>query len=603
MLSILVSHKNRACVIISTLIGSFMGQACLVAQDADLIAIGKEKFHSQDSASGALLEDSEPYGAFVFIGESSPGSILANPVPFILEPDTTTTQLTFDEDGWNFEGDYDDMATLDAEAPNGTYTINYTGANDGAVSGSLTISGDAYPNAPSLTEASFNALQSATFSSGFTIEWVPFQNGTADDFINVFIEEISSQGGEDVFETAPFEIPGTATTFDVPAGILTDGGGYEVCIEFLKVVDTAMIGGAQAAAFYGSDNCVGFGDTSRKSLQIGFFQNAGSFNAPAGNQVTTNIFPVSNQMYNLTYGFEDDAANFPDQNLIIFDGPAGSPLSGVLATGFFGPDQGVGFGNYATVGFPLPVDVSALSGTYRVSISDAEILRKEVDFPSLVDQSLVVVPTVNLNLDNTIQSIDIDFKDLANQDPSSTDFIRNISITISDESFTPIFQSFNISPTVSSIVPSSLIAWDSVQAIGFFYSTQSGGFYDTQYDKSINQSEPDVLGGTDIEGFPGWKGSPWYMNYNVDFWPWIFHDEHGWQFVATASTSDVIFVWDLGLGEWVFFNENSYRWIFIFGGDNAGWVFTFGDNRPDRRFFQRLDDGSLFSVPPGLPVN
>jgi len=96
--------------------------------------------------------------------------------------------------------------------------------------------------------------------------------------------------------------------------------------------------------------------------------------------------------------------------------------------------------------------------------------------------------------------------------------------------------------------------------------------------------------------------STWYLNYNVDFWPWIYHDEHGWQFVSEDSSEETIFIWDLGLNEWIFFNENSYRWMFLFG-DNSGWIFTFGVNTPDRRFFQRVDDGGLFSVPPDLPVN
>ncbi len=113
----------------------------------------------------------------------------------------------------------------------------------------------------------------------------------------------------------------------------------------------------------------------------------------------------------------------------------------------------------------------------------------------------------------------------------------------------------------------------------------------------------DVFTGVDIPGFPGWRSSSWYKNYNVDFWPWIFHDEHSWQFVADGSTTDVTFVFDLGLDNWVFVNEAAYRWIFVFGGPNQGWIFTFGDNTPGSRFFQRLDDGSLFSIPAGLPVN
>ncbi len=110
---------------------------------------------------------------------------------------------------------------------------------------------------------------------------------------------------------------------------------------------------------------------------------------------------------------------------------------------------------------------------------------------------------------------------------------------------------------------------------------------------------PDVFGGVAIIGFSGWRSSTWYQNYNADFWPWIYHDEHGWQYVAENSAENEIFLWDLGLNEWIFLNESTYRWIYIFGG-NPGWIFTFENNTPQSRFFQRFDDGSLFSIPAGL---
>ncbi len=110
----------------------------------------------------------------------------------------------------------------------------------------------------------------------------------------------------------------------------------------------------------------------------------------------------------------------------------------------------------------------------------------------------------------------------------------------------------------------------------------------------------DIFQGQPIDGFPGWRASSWYQSYNVDFWPWIFHDEHGWQFVSSSSTRDEIYVWDSGFTEWLFVNENNYRWMFLFGV-NGGWIFSFDDNTPERRFFQRLDDDSLFSIPAGLP--
>lgn len=114
----------------------------------------------------------------------------------------------------------------------------------------------------------------------------------------------------------------------------------------------------------------------------------------------------------------------------------------------------------------------------------------------------------------------------------------------------------------------------------------------------------DLLGGGvgGIIEFPAWRTSPWYLNYNVEFWPWIYHDEHGWQYVFEGAPEGTIFVWDPGLEAWLFFTENTYRWMFIFG-DNPGWIWAFADNTPDRRFFQRLDDGNLFSIPAGLPTD
>ncbi len=130
--------KNWAAIWVSSFFLIIAGQANSMAQDAELIAIGKEIFYSQDSAAGAVLEEFDPYSAFAFIGENSPGSILANPVPTLTPPGLSPIELEFEEDGWNTETDVPDKATLDLEAPNGTYTINFMGATSGPVSGMLT---------------------------------------------------------------------------------------------------------------------------------------------------------------------------------------------------------------------------------------------------------------------------------------------------------------------------------------------------------------------------------------------------------------------------------------------------------------------------------
>ena len=114
--------------------------------------------------------------------------------------------------------------------------------------------------------------------------------------------------------------------------------------------------------------------------------------------------------------------------------------------------------------------------------------------------------------------------------------------------------------------------------------------------------EADVFGGVPISGFPEYRASPWYLNYNIEALPWIYHDEHGWQFIDAGSTEEVIFLYDLDLADWLFVNEANYRFFYLFS-DNPGFIFSFDDNVSGRRFFQRADNGEIFSRPEGLPTN
>ncbi len=142
----------------------------------------------------------------------------------------------------------------------------------------------------------------------------------------------------------------------------------------------------------------------------------------------------------------------------------------------------------------------------------------------------------------------------------------------------------------------------------FVESDGSHGIHNLSYAVGILKASLEDLnrqgnffGSSEISGYPGWRTSYWYNNYNTDYYPWIYHDEHGWQYVSANSTEDGIYVWDLGLGSWLFLSNDSYRWIYLFKED-TGWVWAFEDNRPSNRFFQKFDDKSLFSVPEGLPL-
>ncbi len=109
----------------------------------------------------------------------------------------------------------------------------------------------------------------------------------------------------------------------------------------------------------------------------------------------------------------------------------------------------------------------------------------------------------------------------------------------------------------------------------------------------------DVLGGTDITSVPGWRRSPWYGDYYVGSYPWIFHNEHGWQWIYPGSTSDIVYIFDHGFDQWLFTNESVYRFMFVFGppGEEA-WIWSFPDNTPELRHFFNFGTDQLFSIPP-----
>lgn len=134
--------------------------------------------------------------------------------------------------------------------------------------------------------------------------------------------------------------------------------------------------------------------------------------------------------------------------------------------------------------------------------------------------------------------------------------------------------------------------------VAIWIDTRSGS--PDPFGVSIQRPFPDPFGGEEISGFPGWNESPWYETYLTDLWPWIFHQQHGWQWVNPGSDSDSIFLWDSGLSEWLFLNEASYRWFFLFG-QNSGWVWSFPNTvgGTGERFFARADSGCLFSATSG----
>ena len=90
----------------------------------------------------------------------------------------------------------------------------------------------------------------------------------------------------------------------------------------------------------------------------------------------------------------------------------------------------------------------------------------------------------------------------------------------------------------------------------------------------------------------GWWFSDWFGSFNVDFFPWIFHSQHGWAFVFEESSAENIFFYDLGSLGWFFTASTQYPNMFSF--TRNAWVFYFEDTSAPREFVD-LQTGEFFS--------
>ena len=90
-----------------------------------------------------------------------------------------------------------------------------------------------------------------------------------------------------------------------------------------------------------------------------------------------------------------------------------------------------------------------------------------------------------------------------------------------------------------------------------------------------------------------WFRSAWWGDFNIAFFPWIFHAQHSWMFVFDGSMADSVFLFDLVSEAWFWTNATSYPNLFSFGRNS--WVFYFQDTSAPRQFVD-LQSGEFFGL-------
>jgi hypothetical protein len=126
-------------------------------------------------------------------------------------------------------GSYSTVADLNAAYPYGTYTFNLTNSSSSATatdSIDYTVNSDS--NVPTLTASSYNTLQGLNASTGGVVEFNTDVPGAGANFAEIFLN-VDNGSGSSVYSASGAY---TATSFDIPGGVLSPGTSYTLDLNF-----------------------------------------------------------------------------------------------------------------------------------------------------------------------------------------------------------------------------------------------------------------------------------------------------------------------------------------------------------------------------------
>lgn len=203
------------------------------AADVKRYQILKGRHYYQVAQNEARIQTNNAFRLTATVSATQVGDVLGaalyNPrgAGMPLEPDR-------EGDPFRLRERFDDPGSLEFYWPNGGYTLTIQTAHDGNRSISYTISGDAYPNPPILSD--LNMVHGVLHNRYTEISWKPFEGGTANDFIQVQIE---NGNGDNVFESPDFQqagaLNGLSTRVFLDPGVLDPATVYLGTVNFIRV--------------------------------------------------------------------------------------------------------------------------------------------------------------------------------------------------------------------------------------------------------------------------------------------------------------------------------------------------------------------------------
>lgn len=224
---------------------------CTTRADDDVVfySVSKEEDFVQTDASTV---SPKPGSRFLFSANLQAVDIdLILGVTMLKPGSVLPTALSENDPEYSLEATFASQSTMDNAYPNGSYQLNVSELDGDFSMLTLSLTGNQYPSTPRI--ANFTAAQNVDPAADFTLTWDAFVGGTANDFIQLRIED---DMGITFFESGPpddpFALNGTNINVVIPADTLEGGKTYQATLLFARVLtrDTTSYPGALGVAGY-----------------------------------------------------------------------------------------------------------------------------------------------------------------------------------------------------------------------------------------------------------------------------------------------------------------------------------------------------------------
>ena len=215
--------------------------------DVKRFAVIKGAIYRQTGLGVPALVDGKPYDFNVFVDSSNGGVASAT---LRLPSGAVESLISTSPDSVDLQAQYLTQAALDADYPQGSYTLTLSTAHNGIQTISLPIPSTTLPNSPQIVN--FAEAQAVNPNTDFKVTWNGFKGGTVNDYIQLSVP--NADGNSSLYRTPqPGQagaLNGTDTMTTIPANTLPSGQTLQVRILFVKLLSQSTTYSFGFSAFY-----------------------------------------------------------------------------------------------------------------------------------------------------------------------------------------------------------------------------------------------------------------------------------------------------------------------------------------------------------------